>query len=290
MSEKSNLNALLIINKIVYNDIPIELNRTEKMVLLSLVNHNNWKTGLCNPSIKTIQNEWFYKSDREVIKALKSLSDKGIFTKETIKRRNYYHLNIEFLLRNYINDSDNSQKNKRDINPQNVGYPQNVGNLQNDSNIYPQNVGNDYPQNVGTNNERTMKEQLKNNIYSIFEHWNLKEIVKHKELNPAIEKAISKSLEIYSIDEIKQGIDNYNEILKSSYVFNHYWSLNEFLTRERGISTFIDNGINKLNYDTWRNRKVNKGNDNKVNSLRQANFTQRDYDFNNLEKQLLGWD
>ncbi|MCI5750732.1 MAG: helix-turn-helix domain-containing protein [Clostridium perfringens] len=290
MSEKSNLNALLIINKIVYNDIPIELNRTEKMVLLSLVNHNNWKTGLCNPSIKTIQNEWFYKSDREVIKALKSLSDKGIFTKETIKRRNYYHLNIEFLLRNYINDSDNSQKNKRDINPQNVGYPQNVGNLQNDSNIYPQNVGNDYPQNVGTNNERTMKEQLKNNIYSIFEHWNLKKIVKHKELNPAIEKAISKSLEIYSIDEIKQGIDNYNEILKSSYVFNHYWSLNEFLTRERGISTFIDNGINKLNYDTWRNRKVNKGNDNKVNSLRQANFTQRDYDFNNLEKQLLGWD
>ena len=234
--------------------------------------------------------EWFYKSDREVIKALKSLSDKGIFTKETIKRRNYYHLNIEFLLRNYINDSDNSQKNKRDINPQNVGYPQNVGNLQNDSNHYPQNVGNDYPQNVGTNNERTMKEQLKNNIYSIFEHWNLKEIVKHKELNPAIEKAISKSLEIYSIDEIKQGIDNYNEILKSSYVFNHYWSLNEFLTRERGISTFIDNGINKLNYDTWRNRKVNKGNDNKVNSLRQANFTQRDYDFNNLEKQLLGWD
>ncbi|WP_432643717.1 helix-turn-helix domain-containing protein, partial [Clostridium perfringens] len=60
----------------------MELNRTEKMVLLSLVNHNNWKTGLCNPSIKTIQNEWFYKSDREVIKALKSLSDKGIFTKE----------------------------------------------------------------------------------------------------------------------------------------------------------------------------------------------------------------
>lgn len=136
----------------------------------------------------------------------------------------------------------------------------------------------------------TMKEQLKNNIYSIFEYWNLKEIIIHKELDSVIEKTISKSLEVYSIDKIKQGIDNYNEILKSSYVFNHCWSLNDFLTKERGISTFIDNGINKLNYDAWKDRKVNKVNDNKVNSLRKANFTQRDYDFDNLEKQLLGWD
>nr|WP_243157423.1 helix-turn-helix domain-containing protein [Clostridium perfringens] len=139
----------MLSNRIVFNNISIDLDRVEKMVLISLVNHNNWKTGICNPSIKTIQDEWFYKSDREVIKALKSLREKNIISKQTIKRRNYYKLNIALILKDYL---------------QNDGNPQNVGNLQNEGDNTPQNVGNDYPQNEGTNNERTMKEQL--NIYS----------------------------------------------------------------------------------------------------------------------------
>ncbi|WP_317312223.1 hypothetical protein [Clostridium thermobutyricum] len=53
----NNINPLLIINKVVYNDILVELNRVEKMVLISLISHNNWKTGICSPSIKTLQNE-----------------------------------------------------------------------------------------------------------------------------------------------------------------------------------------------------------------------------------------
>lgn len=144
-----NVNALMLSNRIVFNNISIDLDRVEKMVLISLVNHNNWKTGICNPSIKTIQDEWFYKSDREVIKALKSLREKNIISKQTIKRRNYYKLNIALILKDYL---------------QNEGNPQNVGNLQNEGDNIPQNVGNDYPQNEGTNNEITMKEQL--NIYS----------------------------------------------------------------------------------------------------------------------------
>lgn len=144
-----NVNALMLSNRIVFNNISIDLDRVEKMVLISLVNHNNWKTGICNPSIKTIQDEWFYKSDREVIKALKSLREKNIISKQTIKRRNYYKLNIALILKDYL---------------QNDGNPQNVGNLQNEGDNTPQNVGNDYPQNEGTNNEITMKEQL--NIYS----------------------------------------------------------------------------------------------------------------------------
>ncbi|MGG5460007.1 helix-turn-helix domain-containing protein [Clostridium sp. B9] len=144
-----NVNALMLSNRIVFNNISIDLDRVEKMVLISLVNHNNWKNGICNPSIKTIQDEWFYKSDREVIKSLKSLREKNIISKQTIKRRNYYKLNIALILKDYL---------------QNEGNPQNVGNLQNEGDNIPQNVGNDYPQNEGTNNERTMKEQL--NIYS----------------------------------------------------------------------------------------------------------------------------
>ena len=113
----------MIINKVVYNDILVELNRVEKMVLISLISHNNWKTGICNPSIKTLQNEWFYASDREVIKALKTLQENEIISKETIKRKDYYSINIDLL----------------------------------NSLYYQQNVGNGNPQNVGTNNEIIIK-------------------------------------------------------------------------------------------------------------------------------------
>lgn len=136
-------------NNIMDNKTPIEINRVEKMVLISLIRHNNWKTGICNPTIKTIQNEWFYKSDREVIEALKTLREKNFFTKQTIKRRNYYQLNVALILKDYL---------------QNEGNPQNVGNLQNEGNNTPQNVGNDYPQNEGTNIKETEKEHK--NIYS----------------------------------------------------------------------------------------------------------------------------
>lgn len=136
-------------NTIMDNKTPIEINRVEKMVLISLIRHNNWKTGICNPTIKTIQNEWFYKSDREVIEALKTLREKNFFTKKTIKRRNYYQLNIALILKDYL---------------QNDGNPQNVGNLQNEGDNIPQNVGNDYPQNEGTNIKETEKEHK--NIYS----------------------------------------------------------------------------------------------------------------------------
>ncbi|HFD2038302.1 TPA: helix-turn-helix domain-containing protein [Clostridium perfringens] len=136
-------------NTIMDNKTPIEINRVEKMVLISLIRHNNWKTGICNPTIKTIQNEWFYKSDREVIEALKTLREKNFFTKQTIKRRNYYQLNVALILKDYL---------------QNDGNPQNVGNLQNEGNNTPQNVGNDYPQNEGTNIKETEKEHK--NIYN----------------------------------------------------------------------------------------------------------------------------
>ena len=309
-----NFNALLIMNRIVYNDIPVELNRIEKMVLISLVNHNNWKTGICKPSIRTIQKEWFYKSDREVIKALRSLNEKNIFSKHTIKRRNYYQLNIRLLLNNY---------------PQNVGNLQNEGNIQNVGDNTPQNVGNGYPQNEGTNNELTMKEQL--NIYSpldsetyvneinkeleedllkrikskyskelikdeldklkdkglsnldllteleknlkskkkeikeecskdikiIFDCWNSKGIIKHKTLSPVIKKAIEKSLKNYKLDEVVQAINTYSEILNSQFYFNYKWSLSDFLNRKNGISTFMEEGSNKINYEEWEKNKSN---------------------------------
>ena len=333
----SNINALLIMNKIVYNEIPVELSRTEKMVLISLVNHNNWKTGICNPSIKTIQTEWLYKSDREVIKALKNLKEKNIFSKQTIKRRNYYKLNIRLLLNNYL---------------QNDGNPQTVGNLQNEGNNNLQNVGNGYPQNEGTNNERTMKEQL--NIYSpldsetyvneinkeleedllnkikskyskelikeelekiknkslnnldllteleknlkskkkeikeecskdiktIFDCWNSKGIIKHKTLSSVIKKSIEKVLKDYKLDEIVQAINIYSEILNSKFYFNYKWSLSDFLNRKNGISTFMEEGSNKINYEEWKKGDRKNGNTKGNITKDRGRFTEGSEDIN----------
>ena len=339
MSDKGvlehSVNPLSLINKITYNDIPIKLDRTEKMVLLSLVNHNNWKTGICNPSIKTIQNEWFYKSDREVIEALRSLNKKNFFTKQTIKRRNYYHLNIGLLLNDY---------------PQNVGNLQNEGNIQNVGDNTPQNVGNGYPQNEGTNNEITIKEQLNiytsssdekdskkyvneidkeleddllnkikskyskelikeeleklkdkglseldllkklnNNLKSkkkeikeecnkdiktIFDFWNSKGIIKHKTLSPVIKKAIEKVLKDYKLDEIIQAINTYSEILNSQFYFKYKWNLSDFLNRKNGISTFMEEGSNRVNYEEWKKGVNKNGHTQKYITKDRGRFTE----------------
>ena len=103
-----------------------------------------------------------------------------------------------------------------------------------------------------------------NNIYSskdveeIFNYWNNKKIIKHKELKDDTKRAINKAIKNYSIDEIKQAIDIYSEILKSDYYFNYKWSLKDFLNRSNGISTFMEDGSNKANYEEWKNKDKQK--------------------------------
>ncbi len=103
-------------------------------------------------------------------------------------------------------------------------------------------------------NENPIKEKEKeNNIYShIFDFWNSKKIIIHKSLNDDIEKSIKKALKIYCEDEIIKAIDTYGDILTSNFYFNYKWSLKDFLNRKNGISTFMEDGSNKVNYKKWK--------------------------------------
>lgn len=94
---------------------------------------------------------------------------------------------------------------------------------------------------------------------NIYNHWNSKKIIVHKYLNKEIEQTIEKALKKYSENEIADAIDIYTEILDSSFYFNYKWSLNEFLNRKNGISTFMDEGSNKANYEEWKRKGGNKG-------------------------------
>src|SRR5690625_921923 len=51
-------------------------------------------------------------------------------------------------------------------------------------------------------------------IYILFNHWNEKEIIKHRKMNQAMTSHINARLQDYSLVELKKAIDNYSSILK----------------------------------------------------------------------------
>ena len=83
-----------------------------------------------------------------------------------------------------------------------------------------------------------IKQILKQNIYSIFEYWNSKDIIKHRNLTDKIKRKISNSLDGYSESEIKTAINNYSIVLKGDkYYWSYTWTLEEFL--QKGLEKFL---------------------------------------------------
>lgn len=112
--------------------------------------------------------------------------------------------------------------------------------------------------NITTNQQLTnnsIKEKEKESIYS---HWNSKKIIVHKKMTSEIIKAIDKALRSYSVNEIIHAIDVYSEILQSDYYFNYKWGLKDFLNRNNGISTFMEDGSNNVNYKEWKEKNKPK--------------------------------
>ena len=96
-----------------------------------------------------------------------------------------------------------------------------------------------------TNKELTTNKNDKNvkndkeDIYSVFEHWNSKGIIKHRSLTDARKSKINARLKEISTDEIKQAIDNYSDILASDFHYwTHKWTLEEFMN-PRNIERFM---------------------------------------------------
>jgi predicted phage replisome organizer len=95
-----------------------------------------------------------------------------------------------------------------------------------------------------------------NNIYtaacaSVFDHWNAKNIIKHRELTEDIAKAIEKALKVYPEEAIKTYIDRYAKVVQDeTYFFAYKWTLKDFLTRKDGIASFTDEGSKWVSYTT----------------------------------------
>ena len=98
-----------------------------------------------------------------------------------------------------------------------------------------------------------VQNSLISNIYylisNIFNYWNDKNIIRHRELTEDISKSIEKALKSYSEEEIKTYIDRYATVIgDKNYFFNYKWSLKDFLSRKDGISAFTDEGSKWVNY------------------------------------------
>ena len=74
----------------------------------------------------------------------------------------------------------------------------------------------------------------------IIECWNANaKSLRCKKLTSDIEKAVAKRCKEYTIDEIKQGIENYHSVLNDPACFFSYkWNLGEFLSRSNGFPVF----------------------------------------------------
>lgn len=93
-------------------------------------------------------------------------------------------------------------------------------------------------------------------ISNIFNYWNTKNIIVHRELSDNIHKAIEKALKKYSEEEIKTYIDRYDTVIKDeTYFWSYKWGLAEFLTRKEGISSFTDEGTKWVNYCSENSKK-----------------------------------
>ena len=93
---------------------------------------------------------------------------------------------------------------------------------------------------------------ITNSISNIFDFWNDKRIISHRELTQDIHNAIEKALKIYKEEEIKTYIDRYAKVIgDNDYFWKYKWSLKDFLTRKEGISSFTDEGSKWVNYCSY---------------------------------------
>lgn len=121
------------------------------------------------------------------------------------------------------------------------------------------------------------KEVEEEKYIEIYNYWNLKNIITHRKLNDEMRNAIRKVLERYTVTEIKQAIDCYSEILKSDFYFNYIWSLTDFLNRKNGISTFMEEGSNKVSYERFKVINGGKENGNTISKLKQNISSKKKY-------------
>lgn len=111
----------------------------------------------------------------------------------------------------------------------------------------------------------SISNSISNSNSNIFNYWNSKNIIVHRELTNNINKSINKALKTYTEEAIKEYIDRYDKVLKDkSWFFDYKWSLENFLNRKDGISSFTDEGDKWLSYKSHNEKTLHEEDKNKI--------------------------
>jgi len=118
-------------------------------------------------------------------------------------------------------------------------------------------------QTTDTINKNDKNDKNGKKVLSIYDFWNLQDIVTHKSIDPFI-SSIKIALKKYSEEAIKTAIKNYSYIIKSDdYFYNFRFTLIKFLTitaKTNHIEEFSDLEIAKNNYTKGDYNGKNKQN------------------------------
>ncbi len=98
-----------------------------------------------------------------------------------------------------------------------------------------------------TKEDNTVKDN-KEEILSVFTHWNAKKIIRHRELTKALSSSINARLEKYSAELILDAIDNYATVLHGDeYFFSYKWPLDEFV-KPKNLDRFLAESKPLINF------------------------------------------
>lgn len=137
--------------------------------------------------------------------------------------------------------------------PPNNGSPTIMGDLQKEETV-PPDYGGESPTIIGDmspleigegllqlggEERKYIKKDIKDNIYTIFEFWNSKKIIVHRELTDTTKSAINARLKANTEAELIEAIENYHFCLKSEdHYYTHKFTLKEFMN-PKNVDKFL---------------------------------------------------
>ena len=95
---------------------------------------------------------------------------------------------------------------------------------------------------TSSHNHNYVNNSLEDVFINILKHWNNQNISSILQLDLRVRDSITLALRKYSFESIIKAISNYSEVYYSSYFYDIKWNLNSFLTSQKGIDKFHDNG------------------------------------------------
>jgi phage replication O-like protein O len=218
-----------IANELLVNMVAFKFNGTQFKIILTVIRY----TYGFNRKEHYISNSFLAKATGSTLRAIKKemkvlLEERVIIvTKETDNR------NSRKLM---LNKDYEQWKTNRTGERLDTGEQSDTGE-QEDT---PRGEQLDTPSGERLDTQEFKKDIVKENIYTIFEHWKSKGIVVHKKLNKKMESHINARLQDYEVDDLIAAIDNYSEVFKKdTYYWTHRWTLQDFM-KPNNLDRFLN--------------------------------------------------